>query len=162
MTLHNQIWSTPLLMRSTNCQVQYKAVILIRRGGLANCKEYIMYVFWTNSCSSGQIRTEIKLGWQLLVQTSNATVQPDSSKLFFVWNMRTETHVIFALAYKLRVVLITHDPSIQSAKVWHVNTVNIFLSHTRGLVLKHLSRLVSFISRDLIHYKQHISALSIK
>jgi len=37
--------------------------------------------------------------------------------------MWTETHVIFALAYKLRVVFITYDPSVHSVKEWHVSAV---------------------------------------
>jgi len=45
--------------------------------------------------------------------------------------MRKESHVIFALAYRLRVVFITYDPSIQSVKVWHVSAVKF--CHTRGL-----------------------------
>jgi len=49
--------------------------------------------------------------------------------------MRTGTHVIFALAYKLRVVFITYDPSVHSIKVWHVSAVNIYLLHTWPLLL---------------------------
>jgi hypothetical protein len=37
--------------------------------------------------------------------------------------MRTGTHVIFALAYKLRVVFITYDPSVHSVEVWHLSAV---------------------------------------
>jgi hypothetical protein len=41
--------------------------------------------------------------------------------------MRTEPHVIFALAYKLRVVFVTNDTSVHFVKM---SAVNIYLSHT--------------------------------
>jgi len=45
---------------------------------------------------------------------------------------RTATHVIFALAYKLRVVFIMYDPSVHSVKVWHVSAVKS-ICYTRDL-----------------------------